>query len=305
MVSIVKKMIKGNEYLYLVRSVREGDKVRQQNIKYIGRKRPISRHEFECMKISAEEKDWVLLGHEEFLPYQEHARLRETSDNEKKRIGSLDKVSQEKEKERFLSSFIANSNAIEGSTMTVDETHDFLFGDIAPAGHTKKELFMASNLLKAWKYVEKNQRHLPTEEDIKTLHKMVNENVETDETLGKYKQVQNYVGNSYTTSQLFVEERMKRLMKWIKRGFREMDDFEVAFQSHAQFEIIHPFIDGNGRVGRLLMNWLLMSRGLTFFAIRIKSRNDYLTALRNGQAGKVEAICIFCLKEYLNQYMFY
>ena len=60
MVSIVTKKIKGNNYLYLVDSIRKGEKVIQKTVKYIGVKRPILNEEFECMKLSYQDKDWVL-----------------------------------------------------------------------------------------------------------------------------------------------------------------------------------------------------------------------------------------------------
>jgi len=81
-------------------------------------------------------------------------------------FGGLDKVSKEKEKERFLSIFIANSNAIEGSTLTVKDTFNYLFNDLAPGGHPKKELFMATNMLEAWNYVEQNHKRFPNERSI-------------------------------------------------------------------------------------------------------------------------------------------
>jgi Fic family protein len=304
MVSIVTKKINGDEYLYLVGSLRKGDKVIQKTLKYIGKKRPIPKSEFECMKISAKERDWVLNDYDDKLSYQHHQKMKECSDTYKKHLESLDKVSREKEREKLLSIFIANSNAIEGSTMSAKETHNFLFNDLVPKNHSKKELFMATNLLDAWNYLEKNYQEFPTKQHLSELHKRVNRNIEEEETLGKYKKVQNYIGDVYTTSYLYTEERMERLLTWIKKSFRSVDDFEVAFQSHAQFEIIHPFIDGNGRVGRLLINWLLMMKDKMPLAIPDKKRNDYISALGNSQKGKVEAICKFCFREYCKQYEF-
>ena len=304
MVNIVTKKIKGKEYLYLVHSVREKEKVLQKTIKYIGKKRPISKDEFECMVLSYKNIDWVLEFKDE-LSYKEHELLKKASDNYKIYINNLDASSKEKEREKFLSKFLSDSNAIEGSTLSSKETYNFLFKDIVPEGHTKKELFMASNLLKAWIYIEKNLTKFPTEADIKILHSLVNRDIETDATLGKYKKVQNYVGDVYTTSFLFVDEKMKKLIEWIKEAYKKVNDFEVAFQSHAQFEIIHPFVDGNGRVGRLLMNWLLMYRGLTPYAISNNNRSHYTSALLNSQRGKIEAICKFCYKEYIQQHKFF
>ncbi|MBU0460290.1 MAG: Fic family protein [Nanoarchaeota archaeon] len=304
MVSIVTKKINGNEYLYLVGSFREGEKVIQKTIKYVGKKRPIPQAEFACMKLSAKEEDWILTGYDDQLSYQHHQQMKDSSSQYQAYLKGLDRVSREKEKEKFLSIFIASSNAIEGSTMSAKETHDFLFADVVPKNHSKKELFMALNLLEAWKYVENNHSNFPTHEDLKELHGIVNRNIEDDETLGQYKKVQNYVGDVYTTSYLFTDERMKRLLLWIKKAFQKIDNFEVAFQSHAQFEIIHPFIDGNGRVGRLLLNWLLMRKKLLPLAIRVKRRGDYISALENSRRGKVEAICKFCFREYIEQYKF-
>lgn len=303
MVSITTKRIKGREYLYLVHSIRKNNKVVQKTVKYIGKKRPIPKEEFECMKISYENRDWVLKFKDE-LSYKDHETMKKASDNYKKYLKTLDNISKEKEREKFLSKFIADSNAIEGSTLTARDTFNFLFKDVAPEGYSKKELFMAVNMLKAWIYVEENQTRFPNEDDIKTLHRLVNKEVETDKTLGKYKQVQNYVGEVYTSSYLFVKEKMNKLMRWIKQAYNKVNDFEVAFQSHAQFEIIHPFIDGNGRVGRLLLNWLLMYKGLMPFAIRKEKRSEYISALLNSQRGKIAAICKFCCDEYVQQHKF-
>jgi len=304
MVSVVTKRIKGNEYMYLVTSIRKKDKVVQKTVRYIGKKRPIPREEFECMKLSYGKKDWVLKEFIDELSYQDHEKMKKASNSYKKYLEGLDKITREKEKEKFLSIFISNSNAIEGSTMSVKDTFNYLFNDIVPRGHTKKELHMASNMFNAWDYVEKNQKRFPKEKDLFKLHEFVNRNIESEDTLGKYKKSQNYIGDIYTSSYLFTEERMKDFMRWLTKAYKKINDFEVAFQSHAQFEIIHPFVDGNGRVGRLLLNWLLMYKNYMPLAIHIKKRDSYISALNSVRRGLLKAICKFCFNEYTDQYKF-
>ena len=114
MVSITIKKIKGKEYLYLVESIRKGDKVTQKTVKYIGRKRPVLNEELECMKLSYYNNDWILTEFRDELPYTEHHKMKVASGNYKRYMNSLDKMSREKEKQKFLSNFIASSNAIEG-----------------------------------------------------------------------------------------------------------------------------------------------------------------------------------------------
>jgi Fic family protein len=304
MVSIVTKKINGKEYLYLVSSIRKKDKITQKTIKYIGKKRPITKEEFECMKFSYKNEDWILNNFKDELSYQDHKKMKEVSNSYQEYLKTLDQTSKEKEKEKFLSIFISNSNAIEGSTLTQKETFNYLFNDIIPKGHIKKELFMASNLLNAWEYTEKHCKIFPNKKDLFKLHKLVNQNIESEETLGKYKKVQNYIGDIYTSSHLFIKEKIEQLVKWTKKAHKKVDDFEVAFQSHAQFEIIHPFIDGNGRVGRLLLCWLLMNKGLSPLAIKFNKRAEYLSTLNKARKGNLKAICKFCFEEYLDQYKF-
>jgi Fic family protein len=299
MVAIVTKRIKGNEYLYLVTSIRKGEKVIQKTIKYIGKKRPISKSEFECMKYSYENRDWILSDMEDFLSYTDHSLLLETSKKVKEYKKHIHKYSDDILEKEFLSTFIASTNAIEGSTLTKEQTYNYLFEDIVPAGRSKKELYMAENILTAWNYCKDNCSRFPNQNDLKILHSMVNKGIESEKTLGKYKPIQNYVGDIYTTSFLFTDKKIEQLLRWIRKAKRKMNEFEIIFQSHAQFEIIHPFLDGNGRVGRLLINWLLIYYGLEPMIIRNTKRDQYISALLNAQRGKTEAICTFLRDEYL------
>ena len=97
---------------------------------------------------------------------------------------------------------------------------------------------------------------------------------------------------------------MDLLLGWIKKSFKTINDFEVAFQSPAQFEIIHSFVDGNGRVGRLLINWILMYKGYCLLSIAVKNRGTYILALEDNRSGNLKSLTTFCFKEYLSYYQF-
>ena len=84
MVNLVIKKIKGNEYLYLVHSVRDKNKVKQKTIKYVGPKRFVSKEEFECMKYSYSKGDWILKNFKDHLSYKDHELMKKTSNNFKK-----------------------------------------------------------------------------------------------------------------------------------------------------------------------------------------------------------------------------
>jgi len=102
------------------------------------------------------------------------------------------------------------------------------------ADRKKKELFMATNLYNAWIFLEKNCHRHPTHHDMHELHKRVNRDVETEETLGRYKTVQNYIGDVYTTAYMYTQEKMHKLLRWIRSAYKNINDFEVAFQSPPQ-----------------------------------------------------------------------
>ena len=181
--------------------------------------------------------------------------------------------------------FIYNSNAIEGSTLTLKETDIILQYGVTVKGKSLKEheevkgQEYALNFLKE---VIKTNESLSLRL-IREFHALVLNN--DIENRGKFKKSNNEIlGAGFeTTPYYLVEEKLTELIE--KFNSSENNDLIMKVACfHADFEKIHPFIDGNGRTGRLLLNLELMKNGYSITVIRNEDRDEYYTALETAQA---------------------
>ena len=181
--------------------------------------------------------------------------------------------------------FIYSSNAIEGNTLTLKETDIILQYGVTVKGKSLKEheevkeQEFALNFLK-----EIIKRNEPLSlRLIREFHSLVlNDDIENR---GKFKQSNNEIlGAGFeTTPYYLVEEELTELIE--KYNSNKVDNLVTKVSHfHADFEKIHPFIDGNGRTGRLLLNLELMKNGYPITVIRNEEREEYYTALETAQA---------------------
>ncbi len=173
-----------------------------------------------------------------------------------------------------------HSNAIEGNTLTLKETKVVLEG-ITIGGKSLREHFEVINHKEAIDYVEaivQNQETL-REWQIKSIHHLVLKNVD-DRNAGQYRQENVVVAGAehLPPDYVKVQESMSGLMEWYSRS-REMHPVECAARLHVDFVGIHPFVDGNGRTSRLLMNFELMKSGFLPVIIPVENRLAYYDAL--------------------------
>ena len=181
--------------------------------------------------------------------------------------------------------FIYNSNAIEGNTLTLKETDIILQYGVTVKGKSLKEheevkgQEYALNFLKE---VIKTNESLSLRL-IREFHALVLNN--DIENRGKFKESNNEIlGAEFETTHYYlVEEKLTELIE--KFNSSENNDLIMKVACfHADFEKIHPFIDGNGRTGRLLLNLELMKNGYPITVIRNEEREEYYTALETAQA---------------------
>lgn len=178
-----------------------------------------------------------------------------------------------------------HSNAIEGNTLTLRETKVVLEG-ITVGGKSIREHFEATNHRDAILYVEEivTKNEELSEWQIKNIHSLVLRGVDDGEA-GRYRRENVAIAGASTTppSFLHLPEKIGSLLEWYK-GASQMHPIKRAAVLHTRFEEIHPFIDGNGRTGRLLMNLELMKAGYTPAIIRKEDRLAYYDALDEGCA---------------------
>jgi Fic family protein len=173
-----------------------------------------------------------------------------------------------------------HSNAIEGNTLTLRETKIVLEG-IAVGGKTMTEHFEAINHSHAIEYVGEiasNQEPF-SEWQIKSLHSLILKNIDDDHA-GRYRNEGVVIsGASFKPPEpLLLPEEMENLVKWYEASQSDHPVL-VAAELHTRFVKIHPFIDGNGRTARLLMNLELLKKGHLPAVIRKDDRLRYYDSL--------------------------
>lgn len=174
-----------------------------------------------------------------------------------------------------------NSNAIEGNTLTLKETKVALEG-ITIGGKTMREHFEAINHREAILYVEdlvKDNEPL-SEWQIRSLHKLVLKNID-DEHAGVYRKTNVLISGAdhVPPDAILVDEQMQGLILWCQKNMSSLHPVEYAARLHVDFVKIHPFVDGNGRTARLLMNLELLKGGFPPVIFTVDKRLQYYEAL--------------------------
>ena len=176
-----------------------------------------------------------------------------------------------------------HSNAIEGSTLTYAETYAILYNDnsFKIEGKEPRELYEAINHKKALELVFENIQN--NDEFDERLIKKINETINKDikETEG-YRNVQVFIRGSEHIPP--APEKIPNLMNYFIYNYNndEQDIFTKVARYHIEFEKIHPFEDGNGRTGRLLINYELIKNNIPPIFITKDDRVKYFEFIRNN-----------------------
>lgn len=174
-----------------------------------------------------------------------------------------------------------HSNAIEGNTLTLKETKVALEG-ITVGGKTMREHFEAINHREAILSVEGLVRENEplSEWQIKSIHQLILKNID-DRNAGLYRKINVVISGAdhLPPDAIQVESRMQSFVTWGRTEGLLLHPVERAARVHADFVKIHPFVDGNGRTARLLMNLELMKSGFPPVVLPVEKRLEYYEAL--------------------------
>jgi len=174
-----------------------------------------------------------------------------------------------------------HSNAIEGNTLTLQETKVALEG-ITVGGKTLREHFEAINHKDAILFIEQlaQKNEFLSEYIIKQIHSLILKNID-DENRGTYRKINVLIsGAEHKPSQSFeVPLKMQSFIKEYELKRKTLHPIELAAFVHIEFVGIHPFIDGNGRTSRLLLNLELIKAGFPPVVITVEDRLEYYKAL--------------------------
>ena len=265
---IIKRKKGKTKYFYLQHSFRKDGKVITKEL-YLGKKVPDNIEEIKA-KLMLEAKQAL------------SEKMEKIKNRFQKEWERYPESAKEKELQEIAIAFTYNTNAIEGSTITLEEARLILEDKVAPSKplkdirETESHAKVFLGMLKA--------REKISEELLLKWHKVIFENTKPD-IAGQFRNYLVRVGPYIAPGWHDLKKLLKQLITFVNES--KLNPVESAARAHYMFEKIHPFGDGNGRIGRLLMNYILWKNSYPILIIEYKKRKSYYKALQRTEEGFV------------------
>jgi len=270
---------KGNkDYLYLQHSFRKDKKVVTRE-KYLGQDIPENIEEIKSIfkkELKQDLDKWLEAIKKSFQI--EWSRVPENA--------------REKELEEISIAFTYNTNAIEGSMITLEEVREIIHDKIAPKKSLRdiRETEAHSDVF--LKMLDSKKEGINNELLLK-WHKEIFGITKAD-IAGRYRDYLVRVGSYLAPDWQEIKRMMNELIEFVNKT-KKINPVELSARAHYKFEEIHPFGDGNGRIGRLIINYILWHKGYPMLIIEYKRRKSYYRALQKDEDGFVS----YFLRRYL------
>jgi len=293
MVSVKKKIMKNNTYYYLEHSYRLDGKVMKKEL-YLGRKVPKDiEYEKRVLLAQIDTERW----------FNQFDIIKENYIEEVKRTPPSAK---EKVLDDFAIRFTYNTNRIEGSTLTLTETADLLEKGITPSRRPLVDIKETETHKIVFQKMLYNEKDLSLKA-ILAWHKELFEGTKGD-IAGEVRNHRVAITRSEFTPpdprELGI--LLREFFKWYHKNKNKIHPVELAALVHLKFVTIHPFSDGNGRISRLIMNFVLNKNSFPMLIVQYTKRKSYYRALERSQVKKDDRIFVqWSFKRYLKEYIEY
>jgi len=274
----LKKLMKGKkEYFYLVHSYRDGGKVMKKQT-YLGNSVPED--------IEERKKEFM----QEFYQKKFLKDISEIGRAFKTEYNSMPKSAREKSIGTFAVKFTYNTQRIEGSTLTLKETANLLDNQITPSSKPLKDVKEAEAHKKVFFEMLDYKKNLNLQVVLK-WHKDLMQDTGKD-IAGQIRNHNVGIARSKFKPPMYIELDLllKEFFDWYR--IEKTHPVELAALVHLKFVTIHPFSDGNGRISRLMMNFILKKNKFPLLNIYYNKRNSYYNALERSQVNKDDSIFV-------------
>jgi len=293
MVSITKKQIGNEIYYYLGHTFRSNGKVNKIE-KYLGKEVPKNIEELK--------KEFI------FGIYKE--KWFKLFDNIKENYTKEQKImplsAKEKELETFMIKFTYDTQRIEGSKLTLKDTANLLEKGITPKEKPTRDIKEAEAHKKVFYEMLNHDKYLSLQ-TVLYWHKKLFDDSKPD-IAGKIRNYGVQISRSKFIPPAPVELQplLKEFFDWYSQNKNKIPAVELAALVHLKFVTIHPFSDGNGRISRLMMNFVLHKKGFPMLNISYEKRTGYYNALERSQVKKNELIFLqWFFKKYIDSNKIY
>lgn len=290
MAAVRKKNVGGQAFYYLEHAFRDGASVRKKEI-YLGKEIPKNIEELKKKLM------------EEIKIEKWHGLLNKIKKNFSKEEGKTPGSAKEKELETFMIKFTYNTQRIEGSTLTLKETADLLEKGIAPAAKPIRDVKEAEAHKELFYEMIKEKKDLSLQLVLGWNRKLLL--ATKPDVAGKIRQHQVLISRSkfVPPSPAEVYPMLRDFFRWYDRNKSKVHPVELAALVHLKFVAVHPFSDGNGRISRVMINFVLNRRGYPMLNIPYEGRSSYYNALERAQVSGDENIFLqWFFKRYLKEH---
>ena len=290
---IERKKVSGKEYFYLSKNVRVSKDKWKKIRKYLGT---------DLANLAEAEKEIALVQPVKRLLTFKQMKIIELLKTNYLKNHKIGKILWKTEKEQIMS-FIYNTNAIEGVPVSYEDTKDIIEGKKPKTKYSKRDIKEVKNMKECIDFLFDFKGDFGQELLLK-LHKI--EMNEVHPEAGKIRTKQNIVGNYLPPKPEEVPLELNRFFEWFKQAEKILHPFELAGLAHLKIARIHPFMDGNGRISRLLMNHILFKNNYPLLNIYNSEKMMYYLVLKEVDAKKKEKPFIkYLYQVYINQHKKY